>query len=160
MALDVAACYRRYGPMVVRRCRRLLGDEELAWEAAQDTFVALLRHEPRLQDRGLSSLLYRMATNVCLNRLRSHRRRPEVPDSALLQRIATVCEPSGRAEARSLLQRLFATEPVSSGTIAVLYLVDGLTHAEVAREVGLSVSGVRKRLRTLKARLEQIEGGP
>ncbi len=160
VAVDVAACYRRYGPMVVRRCRRLLGDEELAWEACQDTFVRLLRYEGRLEDRGLSSLLHRMATNVCLNQLRTRRRRPEVPDSALLQRIAATCDPEPRSVARGLLRRLFRGVPASSGTIAVLHLVDGMTHAEVAREVGMSVSGVRKRLRVLKARLQEIEGGP
>jgi RNA polymerase sigma-70 factor (ECF subfamily) len=43
----------------------------------------------------------------------------------------------------------------------VLHHVDGFSLEEVAAEVGLSVSGVRKRLRTLKARLpgEALEEG-
>jgi len=49
-------------------------------------------------------------------------------------------------------------EQASTRTIAVMHLVDGLTLEEVAREVGLSVSGVRKRLRTLKARVAELEG--
>jgi DNA-directed RNA polymerase specialized sigma24 family protein len=35
----------------------------------------------------------------------------------------------------------------------VLHHVDGLTLEEVAAEVGMSVSGVRKRLRTIKDKL-------
>ena len=42
--------------------------------------------------------------------------------------------------------------------MAVMHFVDGLTYEEVAAEVGLSVSGVRKRLRTLKGRARALEG--
>ncbi|MCG6920237.1 MAG: sigma-70 family RNA polymerase sigma factor, partial [Acidobacteria bacterium] len=49
--LDVDRLFERYGPMVVRRCRELLGDREEARDAAQDVFVQLLRHRRRLDDR-------------------------------------------------------------------------------------------------------------
>ena len=39
-----------------------------------------------------------------------------------------------------------------------MHLFDGLTLEETAREAGLSVSGVRKRLRGLKGRLAELEG--
>ncbi|HEQ70853.1 MAG TPA: sigma-70 family RNA polymerase sigma factor, partial [Spirochaetia bacterium] len=45
MAIDVAALYQKYGPMVIRRCRQLLHDEEAALDAAQDTFVRALRYK-------------------------------------------------------------------------------------------------------------------
>src|SRR5262245_9689209 len=86
--LDVDALSRRYGPMVLRRCRRLLGDEDEALDAYQDTFVRLLEYRSRLDDRYPSSLLYRMATNVCLNRIRDRRRAPETPDEEQLRAIA------------------------------------------------------------------------
>ena len=158
MALDVEDYYRTYGPMVLRRCRRLLGDEELALDAMHDVFVKVLRYEDRLVDQAPSSLLYRMATNECLNRLRSRRRKPEHPEGELLWRIATTDDVEGRAHRRSLLDRIFSREQESTGTIAVLHLVDGMTLEEVAGEVGLSVSGVRKRLRTMKARVTELEG--
>ena len=50
-----------------------------------------------------------------------------------------------------------AREKPSTRVIAVLHLVDGMTLEEVAREVGLSVSGVRKRLRMLKAHVRELE---
>jgi RNA polymerase sigma-70 factor (ECF subfamily) len=43
--------------------------------------------------------------------------------------------------------------------MAVMHYVDGMTYEEVAREVGLSVSGVRKRLRTLKAHVRDLDDG-
>jgi RNA polymerase sigma-70 factor (ECF subfamily) len=59
--------------------------------------------------------------------------------------------------ARLHLGHAFRTELRSTQVMAVLHHVDGLTFEEVAREVGLSVSGVRKRLRGLRARLEALE---
>jgi RNA polymerase sigma-70 factor (ECF subfamily) len=144
--------------MVLRRCRQLLSDEQQAVDAMQDTFVQLLRHQDRLTDDAPSSLLYRMATNTCLNRIRSSGRRPETPDGDLLQRIANLDEPESRLLARLRLSRLFERELSSTRQIATLHLLDGMTLEEVAREVGLSVSGVRKRLRTLRHRLTELEG--
>ncbi|EDM73527.1 RNA polymerase sigma-70 factor, group 3 [Plesiocystis pacifica SIR-1] len=159
MAIDVEATYRRYGPMVLRRCRAMLHDEQQATDAMQDVFVQLLRNHERLEDRGLSSLLYRMATNVCLNKIRSRKRRPEDAQTELLGRIAAASDSSdeSRAAARAMLDRVLGREPVSTGTIAVLHFHDGMTLQEVADTVGLSVSGVRKRLRKLKASLEALE---
>jgi RNA polymerase sigma factor (sigma-70 family) len=165
LALDVEGTYLRYGPLVLRRCRKLLRHDAKAQDAMQDVFVSLLRHEARLDDSALSALLLRMATNVCLNKLRGDKRHPEDRDDELLQRIAGSEEGDGddesRTVARNLLARLFrADDPLaaSSRTIAVMHLVDGLTLEEAAREAGMSVSGVRKRLRTLRGRLKELEG--
>lgn len=157
MALDVETLYRRYGGMVMRRCRRLLRTEEEAADAMHDVFVQLLRHEDRLQGQAPSSLLYRIATNVCLNRLRSKRRRPEDAEQDLVMRIAVVGDEEERSHARGLLGRIFGREQESTRTIAVLHLLDGMTLEEVAQEVGLSVSGVRKRLRTLRSHVQELE---
>ncbi len=161
MAIDVEALYRKYGPMVLRRCRQILQNEEKALDAMQDTFVQLLRHEKRLTADAPSSLLYRMATNICLNILRAEKRRAVSGREELLMEIASVDEHEGRSVTRAFLDDLFSREKASTRTIAVLHYVDRLTLEETAAEVGLSVSGVRKRLRSLKKRglaQEALEG--
>jgi RNA polymerase sigma-70 factor (ECF subfamily) len=163
VALDVEGAYQRYGPMVLRRCKKLLRHDAKAQDAMQDVFVSLLRHEDRLDETALSALLLRIATNVCLNKLRTDRRHPEDRDNELLSRIASAEDGDGesRTVAQNLLAKLFrADDPLaaSTRTIAVMHLVDGLTLEEVAREADLSVSGVRKRLRTLRGRLHELEG--
>ena len=155
--MDVERLYRRYGPMVIRRCRHLLGDDEEARDAAQDVFVKLLMEQGRLREDAPSSLLYRMATNLCLNRIRDPRRRRTVPGSPLLEEIAEWDGTDGRVEAGNLLARLFGRQRESTRVMACLHYVDGLTLEEVAREVGLSVSGVRRRLRVLRASLRELE---
>lgn len=157
MAIDVDAYYRRFGPMVLRRCRFLLRDEEKAVDAMHDVFVQLLDHQGGLEGTAPSSLLHRMATNVCLNRLRSEKRRPQDSDEELLLQLASLDDVESRTGASALLDKLFGREVESTRTIAVMHLVDGMTYEQVAAEVGLSVSGVRKRLRNLTAHLKALE---
>jgi RNA polymerase sigma-70 factor (ECF subfamily) len=155
--MEIEKLYHRYGPMVMRRCRQLLQDENDALDATQDVFVRLLEHRKRLSEKYPSSLLYRIATNICLNRIRDRRRHGEVHDDDILYQLADIDEPISRFEVRSLLDRLFGQQKESTRTIAVLHYVDGMTLEETAKEVGLSVSGVRKRLRNLRASLEEME---
>ncbi len=163
-ALDVGALCRRYAPMVLRRCRWMLRDEGEAMDACQDVFVRVMERRERLNGQYPSSLLFRMATNVCLNRIRDRRRRPEghaigasEDASSLLEQIACAGEPMGQSNARLLLDRLFGRHPESSRTMAVLHYVDGMTLEDVAAETGMSVSGVRKRLQRLRKMLKAME---
>jgi len=157
--VDIDQYYRRYGPLVLQRCRRLLGDDDEAMDAMQDTFVRLMRYQDRLTGRSPGALLHRMATNVCLNRVRASKSRPTHPDGELLTRIAGADAPERTVWARLGLQRLFAGEPEDSRTMAVMVLLDGHTHEQVAALVGLSVSGVRYRLRRLRGQIRELEGG-
>lgn len=158
MAIDVEDLYRTYGPMVYRRCVRMLRDDGRALDAMHDVFVEMIRRRERLHGGAPAALLLRTATNVCLNRLRSDRRHPEDRGDELLHAIAAEPDdsPAARALARRFLERLFGREPVSTRLIAVLHYVDRLTLEEVAAEVGMSVSGVRKRLRGLQARIPAL----
>ena len=122
-----------------------------------DVFVQVLSHADRLADQAPSSLLFRIATNVCLNRLRSRKRRPEDGDPDLLVEIAEHTDPAARNAARAALDTLFRHEPDQTALIAVLHLHDQMTLEEVAAEVGMSVSGVRKRLARLRTKLHALE---
>ena len=154
--IDIEELYQRYGPMVMRRCRQMLGDENEALDASQDVFVQMLKHRDRMTVEYPSSLLYRIATNLCLNKIRSRNRRPETPGEEFLQQVADLDELEPRLEARSVLNALFGRHQESTKTIAVLHYQDGMTLEEVAREVGMSVSGVRKRLRKLRGSLKEV----
>lgn len=162
MAIDLEAFYTRYGPMVLRRCRQLLQDEQLALDVMQDVFMQVLSRRDTLTDEAPSSLLYTIATNLCLNKLRSKKRKPETglidsEDNDILDRICHSSAPDEQVAAASLLDKLFSRHPASSRTIAVLHLHDGLTLDEVAMATGMSVSGVRKRLRALKADIKELQ---
>ena len=111
-----------------------------------------MRRQEGLTAEAPSSLLYCIATNVCLNAIRAERRRPESPGGELLDRIAGSDDVEALGQARHLIEGVFAREEASTRTMAVLHYVDGLTLEETAARVGLSVSGLRKRLRALRER--------
>jgi len=134
-----------------------LKNEDEALDIMQEVFVKLLRNEEKLTDEHPSSLLLRIATNECLNLIRSRRRHPEDRDEELLLRIADATDEESRSVARYMLDRIFGRELESTRTIAVLHLLDGLTLEETAAQVGLSVSGVRKRLRSLAQHVKELE---
>lgn len=158
--LDVEALYKKYGPMVLRRCRHLLRDEEKALDAMQETFVRILRSRDRLSDEAPSSLLYCTATNVCLNVLRAERSRARLGGRSggedLIELAAGSDDVAALGDARALIDALFESEEESTRLMAVLHYVDGLTFEETAARVGLSVSGVRKRLSGLRERASRI----
>ncbi|MFP4014570.1 MAG: RNA polymerase sigma factor [Chitinispirillaceae bacterium] len=152
---EIATIYEKYGTMVLRRCTQLLKDPAMAEDATQEVFVRFFQKRERLSALYPSSLLYRIATNICLNVIRDNRRQSPYLDEWLYQ-VASWEDPSGRLEARSVLKKLFGQHEESTRTMAVLHFLDGMTLEEVAHEVGLSVSGVRKRLRRLRESLTDL----
>jgi RNA polymerase sigma-70 factor (ECF subfamily) len=77
-----------------------------------------------------------------------------VDDQDILTNIAMYDEKEKQLVLENLLNHIFKKEKTSTREIAVMHFVDGMTLKEVAGEVGLSVSGVRKRLRELRARVQ------
>ena len=127
---------------------QLLRDDAEACDLMQDVFLRIYSASERLDMESPSSLLWNTATRLCLNRIRDKRRRGlDVDSSSLLLSIACAEDEHDDYETKNVLAKLFSKEPESSRTMAVLHFVDGMTLEETAREVGLSVSGVRKRLR-------------
>ena len=153
-----AKVYEAYAPMVYRRCMALLKDEAEASDLMQDVFLRIYAGMDRLNLDSPSSLLWNTATRLCLNRIRDKKRRGlDVDSSELLLNIACADDEQEGYEARGILAKIFSREQESTRTIAVLHYVDGMTLEETAEMVGLSVSGVRKRLRTLQARVKNLE---
>jgi RNA polymerase sigma-70 factor, ECF subfamily len=148
--ISLESMYRIYGPMVLRRCRKLLRDEDFAADAMQETFVRVLRRGSLLQPRYPSSLLYRIATNVCLNQIRARRRRPTTSADPLLPFLEGRERVEDRVLDACLVEQVFAGSRRGTREAAQMLYLEGRTLAQTARAVDLSISGVRKRIRTLR----------
>lgn len=155
MPIDVEQFYRKYGPMVLRRCRFLLRDEDHALDAMQEVFIRILRKKDQLEERAPSSLLYVTATRVCLNMLRKNKRL--VHSEELLLAVPSTEDTERSVLTGHFLEKLFDEEKETTKLIAVLHYIDKLTLEETAEFIGLSVSGVRKRLRRLREKSLQLK---
>jgi RNA polymerase sigma-70 factor, ECF subfamily len=147
-ASQVARLYREFGPLVYRRCLRLLGDKAGADDATQEVFVKLLRDIDRLQDRAtLVPWIYRVATNHCLNLRRNARRHG---DDALAGDLEVVALEGGdRPDAypeRQLAQAVLSRFDGVTQAVAVGVFVDGMEHEEVAKLLGISPRTVSRKL--------------
>lgn len=149
--------YERFAFTVHRRCVALLKDPDEAYEVTHDVFLKVIEmgdvniHTP-------SSLFFVIATRMCLDRLRKRATHKTTSDSDLIDRIvAGAPSPERQTSARRLLTRLFGGVTEDARLAAILHYVDGLTLEETAEELNSSVSTVRRRLRTLKLDLEQLE---
>jgi RNA polymerase sigma factor (sigma-70 family) len=156
--IDIEAYYTKYGPMVLRRCRSILKDEDLAFDAMQEVFVKLIQHRDSLHGQYPSSLLYRIATNTCLNMLRDKRSMAVSPDDAIIANIAHHDDSNERFVLGDFIDFIFKGEQLSTRDMAYMHYVENLTYEEVAEATGLSVSGVRKRLRTFQERIHHLKG--
>lgn len=146
-AFDLRVLYERHGRVVFERCNYLLRDEQAAWDAMQDVFLKADKAGGTFEGRSAwRTWLVRIATNHCLNVLRSQKVRRGKGRVAIedLDRERSTAPTSERALlARSVLA-LF--DPITQQA-AIHYFVDEMSQSEVAEAVGLSVPTVRKRLR-------------
>ena len=156
MAVDIDQYYRKYGAMVFRRCMQMLRDESQAQDATQDVFLSLIKNVSAIKDEFPSSLLYRMATNTCLNLLKRAKKESR-KDEFFFNNISGSDDFSEKLEANELLARIFVGEKPDTMTLAVMRYVDKLTYEEIALQLDLSVSGVRKRLRKLSEKAQKFK---
>ena len=135
--------FERYGPVVYRRCLRLLRDPEAAADATQEVFVRLVRNMVVLEDRAtVLPWIYRVATNHCLNVRRADRWTAEGPVDLELAEGTTLDTFPERQLAQTILARFDPT----TQAVVVAVLVDGMEQEETARTLGLSRKTVRRKL--------------
>ena len=148
---DFGELYKKYAPMVLRRCRAILKDEDKALDAMQDVFVRIMDSKCKIKEI-CASLFYVTATRVCLNKIRSDKLRSGPCFEEISEAIADSFSESEheKVEAAMLLESIFAGRDKKDSLIATLHFVDGFTLEETACQVGMSVSGVRKRISELK----------
>jgi len=172
--MDVDAIYRTYGLAVFRRCARILRDDAEAEDVAHEVFVRALDGLPAREEEAMA-WLYRVGTNLCLNRLRDRGRRAKDDWQA---RVRDTIEESGGGGAalgggsgdgrsperaaieRELVLQLMGGLDEEQQALAVYHFVDGMSQGEIAEVVGLARGTVNRKLAELcaiaRARLAEV----
>ncbi len=146
--IQIEELYERYAHLLLGRCRVLLGNDADAEEALQEVFVKAMRSMDGFRgESALLTWLYRIATNHCLNMLRSRRRHREyLRQNQEAQTVMPAESGPAIAENVSIIRELLHGVDRRSQELAILYFVNGMNQEEAARETGLSVPTVRKYL--------------
>jgi RNA polymerase sigma-70 factor, ECF subfamily len=96
--------FRRYSTRVQGVCRRMLSDPQDVQDAVQDTFLKVYQNLPRFNgEYQLGAWITRIATNVCLDQLRSRSRTPA--DAAPNDVLEECAEPEAEATPEEALLR-------------------------------------------------------
>lgn len=157
---------RRHQDRVFSICLRMLGDASEAEDICQDVFLAVHRHLPRFRgDSRLSTWIFRVTRNHCLNRLKYLERRGSDGDAAL-DRLdagalssALVTAPEGperallAAEQRRLVHEALLRLSAEHRLLVVLRDIEGLAYEDIARVTALPVGTVKSRLHRARAAL-------
>jgi RNA polymerase sigma-70 factor (ECF subfamily) len=138
-------------------CRRMLGSQDAAEDAVQEAMVRAWRALPRFAGRGsIRSWLYRIATNVSLDAMRS-RGRWATPVDPRLGDEPLDSPTEDEREWREALQLTLATatDALPPAQLAVLSLraVSGFSAAETGRILGMTVPAVNSALQRARANL-------
>jgi RNA polymerase sigma-70 factor, ECF subfamily len=166
-----AEIVRRFSPRVFHVAHRFFRDRSQAEDAAQETFLKAFAQMKSFAGRGsMEGWLTRIATNTCLNMLRSASRRPELVTSDLSEDETTWLERvSNPTEARTLNaeQKVIAAnlaekvlKILSPEDRLALMMIDGegASVNEVAEVTGWSESKVKVRaFRARKKAREALE---
>ena len=133
---EIAELFDRYGPMVYRRALALLGQHELAEEAVQEVFLRALKSGESFEGRSrVSTWLYSITTNFCLNLLRNQSRRKELWKEHGPKGLQATHE----APEELVLMRTLLTEAEPDQAQAAVYVyIDGMSQNEAAELLGVS----------------------
>jgi RNA polymerase sigma-70 factor (ECF subfamily) len=143
-AFDVIV--ERHQRAVYQLCYRFVGNHEDASDLAQDAFIRAFRGLERFRGQSsLSTWLYRIAVNVCLNRV-STKKPPTEPIDARPHFDYGAIDPASvllRGVRAVQVRAAIAQLPKKQRATVILRVYHELSHEEIARVLGSSVGAVK-----------------
>lgn len=143
---------------IFRLVFRMCGDEDLARDFTQETFVrAYQRLDQFRGDAAFSTWLHSIAVSVALNGLRRvdrHRKRERSLDDA-----APLAAPSRRGlepDVRERMKRAIDALPEIYRTVFLMHDLEGYNHREIARCLDVAEGTSKARLSRARARLRAV----
>jgi len=143
-------------PGVMRQAWRILGDEAEAEDVAQDAMLRLWRQagDWRAGEARISTWLYRVTHNLCIDRIRKRRpmsdienvAEPHDPTPSVLERLAN------SEESRALARAILAL-PERQRQALVLRHFEGISNPEIGERLECSVEAVESLLARARRQL-------
>lgn len=146
----IGELYARYAPVMMRVAYHLTGSRADAEDVLHDVFLTLPDALRRYEERGrLEGWLVRLTARAALTRGRRQRRAAETPiDNKAIVGAPTDAE---HVDLQSALRAL----PSSLRAVVVLKEIEGYSHAEIAKILGISVGASEVRLCRAMKRLRE-----
>jgi RNA polymerase sigma-70 factor (ECF subfamily) len=153
--------YRAHAGKLFSVACRMLGNPADAEDLLQDIFLSAHRKLDGFRgESALATWLYRLATNHCLDYLRSRAARTSQVTDALDDEPG-LCAPGTRGLAEQTvtkmdLERALAKLPEGCRAAFVLHDVEGLEHREVAEALGIAEGTSKSQVHKARLRLRAL----
>ena len=161
-----------YQDSVFYTALRIIGDEDLAQDAAQEAFISAFRSISTFRGGSFKAWLMRMVTNACYDEFRRQKRRPTTslePDTADGEEIdsprwladpnMTPAEKSEAVELEHAIQHCLDALPTEFRTVVVLADIQGMDYSEVATASHVPLGTIKSRLARARLRLRECLRG-
>ena len=161
-----------YQDSVFNAALRIMGDEDLAADASQETFISAFKSIQSFRGGSFRAWLMRTVTNACYDELRRKKRRPTTPlepdtdDGEEMDTPRWLADPSMTpdqvAEADELehaIQHCLDNLPLEFKTVVVMADVQGMDYVEVASAVRVPLGTIKSRLARARLRLRECLQG-
>jgi RNA polymerase sigma-70 factor (ECF subfamily) len=157
-----------FGDRVYRLALRITGNAQDAEEVVQDAFWNVVRHIDTFRGESLlGSWIYRITANAAYRKLRraTHRRDTTslgqvlpIVDDSHGDWSAQIDDPAIQSELRDVLASAIDELPANGRAVFVLHDVEGLSMAEVADALGISLATAKTRAHRARLRLRRCLG--
>ena len=148
--------WSRHSPHIDAVVRRLVGDPDLAADIAQDVWIQIFRALPGYRgDSQFGTWAHRIAVNRTLNALRKVRRLAKI-EVDIEDDSASVDQDGERTLLAQTIEE--AARKLSPGAreVFLLHDVQGYTHEEIAKELGITSGGSKSQLFKARAKLRKL----
>lgn len=132
--------YEMYGERIFRYTFRMLGNRTDAEDATAETFLRVLRRSNELRaDGAFRTWLFRIARNLCIDKLRQHKLMELPPD-------AQYTGSEERATLRVTVQQALSDLPLEYREPLILCDLEEMAAREAAEMLKISVPALKSRL--------------
>lgn len=145
--------FHRHHRQLYRIARITSRNPDDAADALQDAMLKAHRRAPAFRyDAAVSSWLYRIVVNACLDRLRRNKTR--VTES-LSDELGHMGDPAARVDTAIVVERALMRLPVEQRAAVVAVDMQGYSVAETARMLGVPEGTVKSRCSRARAKLAE-----
>ena len=154
--------YDRYSRLIYTIALRIVGDRESAEEVMQDVFQAVWQSAGSFQPNGnFSAWLVGIARHRAIDATRSRRHRARAREELLddERMPSTAGTSDGHADMlmlRAVVRAALAELPAAQRQVIELGYYGGLTHSEIAAQLGEPVGTVKSRMRLGMIKLREL----
>ena len=148
--------WSQYAPRVDAVVRRLVGDPDYAADVAQEVWIQIFRALPGFRgDSQFGTWAHRIAVNRTLNALR-RTKRMQALETGIEESTASTPPEDERPFLRASIDAATARLAPGARAVFVLHDVEGYTHEEIAKALGITAGGSKSQLFKARAKLRRL----